>query len=262
MTWPTGSVETRATTARLEESVTRPSTSSSPVRSTDDGVRSALVAIGPRADVARGVEGVATEGARRPAGCDEGVGATREGARLRRREADADRVAPEGADLVVLRLLVHLVGVVVVALDDELLALLVPGERQRLHAPVLVEGGVQRLGVLRRPTGLARLRGQRGRELVEHVVAAVGEDRALLLLAPHGDDQRACARLQVEGPLTGRADRPGDEPVSGIEVLDRHAIDPIRRVRPLTGPRPRPRRPPRWPAGPAGAGPWGLPRRR
>src|SRR3954452_22630243 len=248
MTWPTGSVETRATTARLEESVTRPSTSSSPVRSTDDGVRSALVAIGPRADVARGVEGVAAEGARRPAGCDEGVRATGEGPRLRGREADPDRVAPERTHLVVRGLLVHLVGDVVVALDDDLLALLVRGERQRLHAPVLVEGRVQRLGVLRRTTGLARLCGQRGRELVEHVVDAVGEDRDLLLLDPHCHDQRAGARLQVEGPLTGRPDRPGDEPVSGIEVLDRHATDPIRPVRPLTGRRPRPRHPPRWPA--------------
>src|SRR3954452_17089440 len=127
MTWPPGSVETRATTARLEESMTRPSTSSSPVRSTDDGVRSALVAIGPRADVARGVEGVAAERARRPARRDEGVAAPGEGSGLGRRERDPDGVAPERSHLVV-GVLVDLVGVVVVALDDELLDGLVPGE--------------------------------------------------------------------------------------------------------------------------------------
>src|SRR4051812_25846884 len=125
MTWPPGSDETRATTARLEESVIRPRTSSSPVRSTDDGLRSAFVAIGPRADVARGVEGVAAERARRPAGRDEGVGAASEGPRLGWRQADPDRVAPQGTDLVVRGVLVDLVGVVVVTLDDELLALLV-----------------------------------------------------------------------------------------------------------------------------------------
>src|SRR5689334_25087574 len=144
MTCPPGSVETVASTARLEESVTRPTTSISPVRSTGDGVCSALVAIGPRADVARGVERVAAERARRAPGSDEGVGAAGEGACLCRAEADPDRVARERRDLVV-RVVVDLVGVVVVALDDDLLAVLVPGEGERLHAPVLVERGLQRL---------------------------------------------------------------------------------------------------------------------
>src|SRR5690242_10412143 len=124
-------------TARLEESATRPSTSISPVRSTADGVGSALVAIGPRADVARGVEGVAAERAGRTPGGHERVAAPGEGPGLRRAEAHPDRVARQRGHLVV-GLLVHLVGVVVVALDHELLPVLVPGQRQGLDAPVLV----------------------------------------------------------------------------------------------------------------------------
>ena len=117
-------------------------------------VGSALVAIGPRADVARGVEWVAAERARGPTGGDEGVAAAREGAGLGRRQGDADRVAPERTHLVGRRV-VDLVGVVVVALDDELLAVLVPREREGLHVPVLVERRLQRVGVLRYTAGLA-----------------------------------------------------------------------------------------------------------
>src|SRR5689334_233908 len=168
MTCPPGSVETVASTARFEESVMRPTTSISPVRSTGGGVCSALVAIGPRADVARGVERVAAERARRPPGGDERVRAAREGTGRGRAEADAGRVARERSRLVV-RLVVDLVGVVVVALDDDPLAVLVPGERERLHPPVLVEGRLERLGVLGCAAGLAGLdRRDRG-ELVEHV---------------------------------------------------------------------------------------------
>src|SRR3954451_18248933 len=137
----------RGTTARFEDSVMRPRTSSSPVRSTDAGVPSALVAIGPRADVARGIERAAAEGARGAAGSDERVAAPCEGAGLGRRQGDPDRVASERAHLVV-GVLVDLVGVVVVALDDDLLRLLVPGEGEGLHVPVLVERRLQRVGVL------------------------------------------------------------------------------------------------------------------
>src|SRR5690348_14105338 len=153
MTWPPGSVETRAMTARLEESATRPSTSISPVRSTADGVRSALVAIGPRADVARGVERVAAERARRTPGGHQGRAASGEGPRLGGAETHADRVARQHAHLVLGRL-VDLVRVVVVALDDQLLPVLVPRERQGLDPPVLVERGLQRLGVLGDAAGL------------------------------------------------------------------------------------------------------------
>src|SRR5829696_1987933 len=118
MTWPPGTVETRARTARLEESVMRPRISISPVRSTGDAEPSALVAIGPRADVARGVEGVAAERARRAARGDEGGAAPREGARLGGCQCDPDRVAPERG-CVVVGVLVDLVGIVVVALDDQ-----------------------------------------------------------------------------------------------------------------------------------------------
>src|SRR6476620_974485 len=197
MTWPPGSVDTRARTARFEESATLPSTSISPVRSTADGVRSALVAIGPRADVARGVERVAAEGARRTAGRHQGGAASREGAGLGRAEAHPDGVARQQAHLVV-GLLVDLVGVVVVALDDELLAVFVPGQGQGLDAPVLVERRLQRLGVLRDAPRLAGLDRLGGRELVEDVVDAVGEDGDLLLLDAHGDHEGAGARLEVE----------------------------------------------------------------
>ena len=80
-----------------------------------------------------------------------------------------------------------------------------------------------------RAAGLAGLDRCGGSELVEHVVDAVGEDRDLLLLDPDGHDHGPGARLAVEGPLAGGADRSGHEPVGGIEVLDRHAFDPIRR---------------------------------
>src|SRR6478752_10667283 len=168
MTWPPGSVDTRARTARFEESAIRPKTSISPVRSTGDGVRSALVAIGPRADVARGVERVAAERARRPAGGDQRVAAPREGPGLRGRQRDAERVAPQWSHLVVgvVGDLVDLVGVVVVALDDDLLRVLVPRQGQGLNAPVLVERRLQRVGVLGHATGLARLDRRGGCELV------------------------------------------------------------------------------------------------
>src|SRR5215203_4176051 len=101
MTWPAGRVATRARTARLDESVMRPRISISPVRSTCDAEPSALVAIGPRADVARGVEGVAAERARRPARRDQGGAPAGEGPGIRRCQGDPDRVAPERGHVVV-----------------------------------------------------------------------------------------------------------------------------------------------------------------
>ncbi len=151
----------------------------------------------------------------------------------------------------------RLVRVVVVALDDETLTPLVPGERQGLDPPVLLERSLEWIGVLWRTAGLPGLDGRRRRQLVQHVVDAVRQDRHLLLLDGHCDHASAIAGLQVEGAVAGGPTVPATKRDTGSnswKVIRATLSDPVRAAwsttlvehpsRAPTGPRRADRRPP------------------
>src|SRR6187402_3433584 len=110
---------TEQSRAPLEESTIRPTGVISPVvrRSTT----SASVSVGTGTDVAGRVQRLAAERARGATGGDDGPAPTGEGTRRRWREHDAQGLHGR---------LLGLLGVLVVALDDDDLAGRVPRERQ------------------------------------------------------------------------------------------------------------------------------------
>ena len=108
-------------------------------------------------------------------------------------------------------------------LDDHPTLVAVPAQGDRADPELLDDRLVERLLVAdadrgdRRDRGVSTAAAQR---LVEEQVDPLGEDRHLLLLQRHAGDPAALAGLEEEGPLSGLADRAGDEPVRLLEVVD------------------------------------------
>src|SRR4051812_41427372 len=177
------------------------------------------VAVGPGADVPLGVEGLPTEGARRTPGLDNGHGSLDECAGDRPGDPDAQDVRTV--------LLVVEVGLLLLGgragLDDDPLAVLVPGQRHRPDPELLAKGRVERRGVVQLPRSH---RGDWGcpaaapQDLVEQLLDAFRQHAHLLLLQRDARHAPAGGSLEVEDPLTGLADGAGDEPVGRVELKD------------------------------------------
>lgn len=160
--------------------------------------------------MADGVERLAAEGACRPSGLHERLGRSHELTCGPGADAHAEQVRALG--VLVGRLDVLAVLGRSLRLDDDGLVCRIPRERQRADAERLDDR-------LLEPGAQARLRHRRlGRlDRGEEVVETRGERGHLDLLDADADDRVALARLEVEGPLSGRADGPGEESVGAIE---------------------------------------------
>ena len=114
-----------------------------------------------------------------------------------------------------------LLGVAVVALDDDGGTRRVPGEADGVDAELVLDRRLERLRV---GVVLGRGLGPLGTaDVVEQVRDALGEDAHLQLLDRHRDQASATAGLEEEGAAPGRAHGAGDEALWRVEVTDRHA---------------------------------------
>jgi hypothetical protein len=228
------------------------------------------MAVLARADVAGRVQRVAAERARRPAGADDPEGAFDEGPGRIGAEADAEDIGSIVILVVDLDdgLALFLLDLVTLGprLDQDLLGVAIPAERQRRRPECLVEGLVERVLVR-----LDRLRGvlddAPAVELDEELAEPVREHRHLGLLQADADHPAAIAGLQEEAAAAGLADGSGGESIGEVEDEEatRHGLtvpgfgQGSRRQRPVpamgaAGPQPTFTRIVWWPRAPSGAG--------
>ncbi len=131
-------------------------------------------------------------------------------------------------------------------LDHDALVGGVPGQRHGAGAELLLDRLLERVAVVeaeRRDGRDHRLAERAGHDLVEQLVDALGQRLHLLLLQRDAHDPRPGARLEEEGPLSGRPDGARDEPLRRVESVDeRHGSHPRRWPKALRHHRPRRRR--------------------
>ena len=159
--------------------------------------------------MAFGIQGLAAERARGPAGRHQRLGTPHEITRLRGTDAHAEQVRTLWlvvGDLDVISILSF--GL---RLDDHRVPTRVPGERHGADA----EEVDHRL--LERRCLVASGRSGIGADRIEELVEASRERSDLCLLQGHADDGSALACLEVEGTVAGLADRADDELVGLVE---------------------------------------------